>query len=150
MCYFNWSYRDITVENSNITILGITFSNNFYDAVEIQWSNILVKIKHHINILKGRSFTLFQRAIVINTIILSKVWYTAHTYPLIAKYSKLINKEIFRYLWLSNLNPVKRDVLYQSKLKGGLAISNVSNKCQSIFVSTFLNHFLNSGENDYF
>ena len=36
------------------------------------------------------------------------------------------------------------------ELKGGLEISNVSHKSQSILVSTFLNQFLNSSENDSF
>ena len=146
----DWPYKEVTVKTSNITILGIIFSNHFNEAVEAQWSDVLSKVKHHVNILKSRSFTLFQRAIIINNIILSKVWYTAHTYPLTTKYAKLINKEIFRFLWLSNLNPIKRDFLYQSKLKGGLEISNVSHKSQSILASIFLTQFLNSTENDSF
>ena len=144
----DWPYKEVAVENSNINILGITFSNNIDEAIEVQWSNVLLKLKHHINILKCRSFTLFQRAIVINTIILSKVWYTAHTYPLPTKYSKLINKEIFQFLWESKYNPIKREVLYQNKYEGGLGISCVFLKAQSIFASTFLKQFLNSEENN--
>ena len=144
----DWPYRDITVESSNISILGIVFAHDITDALEMQWVEVISKIKQYINMLKGRNLTLFQRAIIINAKILSKVWYIAHTYPLPVKYSKLINKEIFGYLWLSKLNPIKRDVVYQSKLKGGLEIYNVFYKCQSIFTSTFLKHFLYSEENE--
>ena len=87
--------------------------------------------------------TLYQRAIIINSLVLSKVWYSSHTYPLPKKYSNQILKEkIFEYLWQSKLNPIKREVVYQSKTNGGLDILNVYLKAKSILTSTFLNHFL--------
>ena len=97
--------------------------------------------------IMGRNFTLFQKAQIINAIILSKVWYTAHTFPLPKKYSKLINKELFPFLWNSKYNPVQRDVIYQSRSSGGLGLFNVFHKAQSIMTSTFLIHFLESSEN---
>ena len=84
---------------------------------------------------------------MINIIILSKVWYIAHTYPLPKKYSNLINKEIFPYLWNSKYNPIRREVLYQSKLSGGLEIINIFFKAQSIMSSTFLKQFLKTNDN---
>ena len=92
--------------------------------------------------------TLFQRAIIVNAIILSKVWYISHPYPLPLKYSKLIHKEIFSYLWLSKYNPIKRDVVHQGKYSGGLGIFNVFYKSQSLLVTTILKQFLISQEND--
>ena len=97
--------------------------------------------------MRGRNLTIFQRAIMINTVILAKVWYTAHTYPLPNKFSKLINKEIFHYLWHSKYNPIKREVLHQSRLNGGLEVKNVLLKAQSILSSTFLKQFMNPNEN---
>ena len=117
-------------------------------AIDLSWSDVLQKIKNKINILQCRVLTIFQRAVIINATVLSKVWYIAHTYPLPCKYSKLINKEIFYYLWLSKYNPIKRDNVHQCKLNGGLGVLNVFQKAQAILLSTFLNHFLNSGEND--
>ena len=101
-------------------------------------------------LLSGRNFTLYQRAVLINSLILSKVWYVAHTYPLLKKHSNFINKEIFEYLWQSKLNPIKRDVVYQDKTKGGLGVLNVFIKSQSIIASTFLKQFLASQENNSF
>ena len=86
--------------------------------------------------------TLYQRAIIINSLVLSKVWYSSHTYPLSKKYSNQILKEIFEYLWQSKLNRIKREVVYQSKTKGGLDILNVYLKAKGILTSTFLKHFL--------
>ncbi len=54
------------------------------------------------------------------------------------KYAKLISKEIFQFLWQSNYNHIKREVLYQSKDDRGLGIFNVFFKSQGIFAATFL------------
>ena len=76
------------------------------------------------------------------------MWYIAHTYPLPNKYSKLINKELFPFIWKSKYNPIKREVVHQCKYNGGLGLLNVYYKAQSILISTFLQQFLNSLEND--
>ena len=55
--------------------------------------------------------------------------------------------EIFPYLWKSEYNPIKRDVVHQCKCDGGLGVLNVFFKAQSILASTFLKQFLNSAEN---
>ena len=99
-------------------------------------------------LLSMRHLTLYQRASVINSLVLARVWYNAHTYPLPTKYSKLIHKEIFEYLWQSKGNPIKRDVIHQDTINGGLGIYNVLIKSECILTSTFLKHFLRSEEND--
>ncbi|CAL4102396.1 unnamed protein product, partial [Meganyctiphanes norvegica] len=143
-----WPIPNVKSEMYSINILGITYSHDLDDSVEKSWSNILIKIKQKIGLMSSRYFTLYQRAIVINTTILSKVWYTAHTYPLPTKYSKLINKEIFPFLWLAKYNPIKRDIVYQSTHTGGLNVFNVFHKSHTILTATFIKQFLNSLEND--
>ena len=142
-----WPYPDLKVETTNISILGITYAPNIDQAADMCWSVILTNIRKKAAFLSQRNFTIFQRAVLINIVLLSKVWYTAHTYPLTIKYAKLITKEIFHFLWQSNYNPIKREALYQSKDEGGLGIFNVFYKSQGIFISTFLKQFLNSEEN---
>lgn len=93
----NWPYPNIKVEMESINILGITYAHNINDAVDISLSAVLHKIKQKVRILSSRSFTVFQRAFIINATILSKVWYITHTHHLPCKYSKVINKEIFPY-----------------------------------------------------
>ena len=114
-----WPIQNIATVTDRISILGITYTFNLKKSIEISWSEILAKIKRKIVILNSRSFTLHQRAVVLNTAVLSKLWYTAHTYPLPANYSKLINKELFSFLWQGKYNPIKREVVHQSKNNGG-------------------------------
>ena len=53
-------------------------------------------------------------------------------------------------VWKSKYNPIKRDIVHQSKCNGGLGLMNVLYKAQSILISTFLKQFLNSQENHSF
>ena len=145
-----WPISDLKTQSSDITILGIIFCREINVAINLTWDKILSNIRIMTRLLSGRHFTLHQRAIIVNTLILSKVWYVAHTYPLPKRYANLISKEVFEFLWKSKLNPIKRDVVYQEKNKGGLGVFNVLLKSQCIIASTFLKHFLDSQENDSF
>ena len=121
----DWPVSDLRTEKSTIEILGIIFSRDINQAIELSWSRIIEKIEIMTRLLSMRHLTLYQRASVINSLVLARVWYNAHTYPLPTKYSKLIHKEIFEYLWQSKSNPIKRDVIHQDTINGGLGIYNV-------------------------
>ena len=93
-------------------------------------------------------FTLYQKASLINCLLTSKLWYVSHVYPLPWKHTLLINGEIFKFLWGSQANPIKREVLYNSRKNGGLGLLDIYKKSKSILTSTTIKTFLHSEEND--
>ena len=103
------------------TTLGVAFSCNYDLALRITWIKIVNKIKNRIPLIKGNFYTIFQKSIIVNSLILSKVWYTAHIYPLPMEFSKCIVTEIMNFIWKRNYNPISRNVLYNNKLNGGIA-----------------------------
>ena len=141
-----WPIQDIKVEMEHFKALGIIHSIDYNKAIDIQWKSIYNKMDKRIQIIKSRYFTLYQKAALINSLIASKIWYTAHTYPLPMSYVKLINNVIFRFIWNSNANPIKRDVLCSSKLNGGIGLLNIALKAKAIFTATTLKTLLNSEE----
>ena len=112
------------------------------------WNKIYNKIKNRIPLIANRFFTLYQKAALVNSIISSKLWYISHVHPLPYKYSILINREIFRFIWGSYYNPLKRDILYNDKCNGGIGLLNIVQKSKSILVSTVIKQFLFSERND--
>ena len=84
-----WPVAGIQIAMEHICILGIHYSNNYDQAVNISWSNIIEAIKIKINMLSIRKFNIFQKAIIVNCLVLSKVWYVSHTYPLLYERSKI-------------------------------------------------------------
>ena len=103
--------------------------------------------KHAILILQTRQVNIFQRAIIINTIVLAKVWYISHTYPLSESVAKSINKLIFSFLWNFRAEPLKRCTVFKPKDAGGVNMINVHAKALSIFTNSFIKSFLHSTEN---
>ena len=120
---------------------------NYNQAVFILCSKIIDAMILKVNLLRSRRFNLYQKAIIINCMILSKVWYTCHTYPLSYEHSKSIERIIFPYIWNSKSDPLKRNVLYNKKEAGGINLLNVHCKAISIFAKTFLRLFISSEEN---
>ena len=133
-----WPVDGIQNVQENICILGVHYSNNYEQGVSISWSNIIEAVKIKVNMLASRKFNIYQKAIIINCLVLSKVWYLSHTYPLSYEHAKLLNSLIFPYIWNSKINPLKRDVLYNKKDDGGINILNVFCKAKSIYAKSFL------------
>ena len=95
--------------------------------------------------MSSRLLNIFKKAILINTLIASKLWFTAHVYPLPMKYATIINTEIYKFLWNKyKTNPIKREVLNRNKLQGGIGLLNVFFKARSIFVNSLIKVFLKS------
>ena len=143
----NWPINGLKTEIDYFCTLGIIFSNDYDTALHANWRKIYDKIKIRFSMMLGRNLNIYQKAIIINSLISSKIWYTSHVYPLPIEYSKLINTEIFKFIWNSNSNPIKREVINRNKDKGGLGLLNIYYKAKSIFISTTLRNFLTSKEN---
>ena len=143
----NWPINGFKLETEHFKTLGITFSCDYDLAVNFSWRQISENIKKRISIMSSRYLTIYQRAIIVNSVISSKLWFTSHIYPLPVQYSKIINKEIFKFLWNHyNYNPIKRDTLYKSKHEGGIGMNNIDYKAKSIFVFTLIKLFLKCDE----
>ena len=131
---------------SNVDILGICYCETADKTLAENWGKVIQKLERKINMLSNRCLTLFQKAIIVNTLLLSKVWYIAHTLPLKKVYSQKINCLIFRYLWRGNYHPIKRSTLLLPKNEGGLGIIDVFHKAASILSATSLKESLKGRE----
>ena len=143
----NWPISELKIEMEYFCSLGITFSSNYNTAIHVTWKKIYDKIKIRFAMMLGRNLNIYQKAIIINSLISSKLWYTAHIYPFPIEYSEMINTEIFKFIWNNNSNPIKRKVLNKAKDKGGLGLLNIFHKANSIFLSTTIKLFLMSTDN---
>ena len=104
----NWPINGLKIEIEHFSTLGITFSCDYELALNYSWKKITDNIKTKLSIMSSRYLNIYQRAIIVNSVISSKLWFTAHIYPFPVKYAKLINIEIFKFLWNHyNTNPIK-------------------------------------------
>ena len=61
-------------------------------AINENWNHALAAIQIKIRTFQNRKLTMYQKAIITNSILLSKLWYIAHIYPLPESVAKKINK----------------------------------------------------------
>ena len=108
-----------------MSVLGIKYSNNFAEALDLCWSDVNNRISKKVQTLHNRKLTLFQRAIIVNSILSSLIWYHAQTYPLPLTWSKKINVHLFKFIWKSKVEPIARSTLNLDKNKGGLSVFNI-------------------------
>ena len=144
----NWPIQNLKVEKKYFNTLGIYFSVKYNTALSNMWKHIYEKIKVRLSLIKNRRFTLYQKTVIINCLIASKIWYVAHVYPIPKKYITMFNTEIIRFIWGGNGKPIKRTVLCNKKENGGLGLLDIEKKAKSIFVSTMIKSFLLSNRND--
>ena len=144
----NWPIEGLKIEVEYFSSLGIIYSENYDTALDVIWSKTYNKIKNRIPLMANRFFTIYQKAALVNCLISSKLWYISHVYPLPYKYSILINREIFHFIWGSYSNPLKRDILYNDKINGGIGLLDIVKKSKSILVGTVIRTFLLSERND--
>jgi hypothetical protein len=63
---------------------------------------------------------MIERSKVLNTFLLSKFWYLANFYYYNNNQLKFINKKIYRFLWSSKSERIKRDSIIMPYENGGL------------------------------
>ena len=144
----NWPIKELKIEVEYFKTLGIFFSCKYDVALEKTWNMITNKIRNRIPLIRDSYFTLYQKSAIVNSLLSSKIWYVSHVYPLPLHFSKLINTEIFGFIWKKNYDPIKRNVLCNPKLNGGIGIIDIFYKAKSIFTATVIKRILESTEND--
>ena len=146
----NWPIQGLKVEFKYFKALGVFFSTDYDTALTKSWDEITKNVKISLGAITGRNANIYQRAILVNSLIASKIWYTSHVYPLPYEHEKDINLHIFRYIWNSYgrkpLERLERNVLYKRKEEGGIGLLNIHMKAKSILASTTIKMFLNSDE----
>ena len=83
--------------NFSIKILGITFDNAVPD--NSNWDKISANIAKRIHIWNRVRLSLRGRKIIINQILLSKLWYIGQIYTIPKHIKKEIEKRIYDFLW---------------------------------------------------
>ena len=70
-------------------------------------------MENNVKIQNQRHFSLKGKTIIINTILLSKLWYMCSVFPLPKNLIPEINKIIFKFLWNNrNPEPIARETLF--------------------------------------
>ena len=121
-----------------LKILGVKLYTNYNAIIETNYTDLISKIKYIVNLHQRRNLNIFQKTIIINTLLLSKLWYIAQIFPPNNKHIAQIRQICFRFLWKGQFYHTSKDQLYLPVYKGGLALEDVECKAKSLFIRNIL------------
>jgi len=110
-------------------IFGVYFGEN---AVFTNSALLKEKIQKHINILSGRILTLRGKAVILNCLVLTKLWYVSSVFPLPHTTLKDISRMMFQFIWRHyHTDCVSRTSVIRPPLEGGLGVTHIETKIAS-------------------
>ena len=96
-------------------------------------------MENNVKIQNQRSLSLKGKTIIINTILLSKLWYIGNVFPIPKNLLTKINKIIFKFLWNNkNSEPVAQETLFLPRERGDLRILVPSIQSQALRIKFLL------------
>lgn len=125
-------------EVERLKVLGVDFYKNFESTVTYNYDDLINKLKYAISLHYRRKLNIYQKAFVLNTYILSKLWYIAQIFPPNNKHIAVIRQICFKFLWLGHFYSTAKNQLYLPIYKGGLALQDIETKTKSLFIKNIL------------
>ena len=130
-----------------IKILGIWFFSLQHITYTENYKKLEEKIRKKLNFLRLRKLSIKGKALAVNTLVLSKIWYVASAIPYcsanknalfqnqdVPNFVQNFNNLIYFFIWGHNSNPIKRNILQMPVNRGGIGILNV--EIQSLALRT--------------
>lgn len=112
--------------------LGVYVGADSLEAINTTWNMVTNKLISATQLWKGRPLTIFGRAVVVNTILLSRIVYTASVYHLPARFRMLIEATIWRFVWSNAPDGITRDWATRPQKQGGLGIGVLLHRLRSL------------------
>ena len=128
--------------SEQIKILGYIYGQNPKDNQEQNWQKIKSKILKDINKWNNLKLSLIGRKLIINQVMLSKIWYLAYVETPPKHIILDIKRAIYNFLW--NFRKVRVNMVTTTMpiTMGGLGIIDIETQCKAIkcaVISKFLN-----------
>ena len=128
-----WKIKDF------VKIPGIHFNNDIEMTNRYNIRKCIQKMENNVKIQNQRHLSLKGKTMIINTILLSKLWYVCSVFPLPKNLIPEINKIIFKFLWNNeNPEPIARETFVLPRERGGLGVLVPSIESQALRIKYLL------------
>ena len=125
-------------EDTGLKVLGIHFFEDHNNTLNYNWTKVVNKLRQMTNLLQHRTMSMRGKVILLNTIILSKVWYLASVIPLPAAHLKTIEGIILDFLWGdTRYRPISPKTFYLPISKGGLGLLHPKHQSAALRLKYF-------------
>ena len=142
--YTNWREEKMAVglteKNDRIKVLGIEIGK---DMLRVNWESRLPKIKSKLLRWEGRDLSITGKVLIIKAEIYASLTYLAATLPAPRSVLTPLRRSIFQFVWGSQQERVKREIMYRPLDKGGKAVPDLAIKLEALFLTPIVNSVLN-------
>lgn len=121
-------------EVDEVTILGVTICRTWSKMIDVNYIRLIKSLQQRLIINESRNLNLIQRSWILNTFILSKLWYVAQVFPPRNSHLAKIKSLVGRFLWKTSIFRIARDQLYLPFHKGGINLVDPESKCKALFI----------------
>ena len=131
---------------TTFNLLGIMFSVNLDEIIELNYNIHLPKIKACIKQWSRRLLTPIGRVTVAKSIIIPKLNHLFISLPTPPSYIlSTLTSDLFHFIWNKNCDKIKRETVTQDKYLGGLKMINLGNFITSLKCS-WVKRIVNGGQ----
>ena len=117
-------------------VLGVFFNKKGISTINIK--NVFEKIRRAIHIWDIPSLNMLDRITITKTFLLSKLWFIATFVKISKEKIKELNSMIFKFIWHSPIELIKRDTLILPYQDGGMSMFHLSARLKTIALQTYL------------
>ena len=111
----------LSIPEANITtILGIYFGRNKTECKNFNWRDKVQEIKQTLNLWRQRMLTIHGRVTVINSLLMSKLWYSLSVIPIPFWARDSIQKECINLFWKCGVHLLSYKTAVVDRKNGGL------------------------------
>ena len=118
--------------SSKIKILGVFIGHG--DMAEANWRPRLDSVARCLNAWRSRSLSYAGKAVIVNMLALSRVWYVASLVHMPPWVLSELNQLVFHFFWSGKRDLVARKVMYQPREAGGFSVVSVEYKVHSLLI----------------
>ena len=135
-----WRFRtdcpvDIQWSSDKLKFSGVFV--RYGDMAEANWCPRVEAFCRCINAWRSSALSFSGRAVVLNSLALSRIWYVASIVPMPNSILSELTTCIFNFFWAGKRDLVARKVLYHTKCQGGFSVVSVKFKLHSLLPQWF-------------
>ena len=108
-----------------VKILGTYFSYDNKNNDHYNFNLKIQKLQTHLDMWSSRSLTLFGKVLIIKSLGLSQILYSASNTNVPKDTITTVKRKLFSFLWNKKKDKIKREGLYQDYDKGGICMTDV-------------------------
>ena len=115
-----------------VKILGIYVSYDENGNKQMNFNLKLQKLQTNLDMWRARDLTLFGRVLIIKSLGLSQLVYSASNLTVPQEITPIIKTKLFNFLWKNKRDKIKRAGLYQDLGKGGICMTDVETMIKAL------------------